>query len=312
MCVGLDAGLLVLLRESDVPPEVGPSHSHRADHGERNDDACGPETARVDFAAHERHHEQRSCCNEDPDNGGDRGREHDAHRARDGRHPADTPVELEPRQRDRRRPEHERCCGERREVVKAEEGELSPTGRTGDEDVRAEELYGTNDARESAPRGHDQEHEPQLRVRAEDQNDCGREQRVLEELRGRDRVLRAGVSGRPKRDQDVDPDPHEIQRRAEPEGPPASQRREASAHPRYESRDDDRQNREVGQLHADRRRTGRDVELRLVPEVDEQDRDRPGQDERLRAHARERNGHALPQGHGSRRCHGGESSDRPP
>ena len=75
--------------------------------------------------------------------------------------------------------------------------------------------------------------------------------------------------------------------------PSAQQRRKASASTRDDSCDDDREDREVRELDADRGRAGRDVELRLVPQVDEEDRDRRREDEGLRAHARERNRRAF-------------------
>ena len=196
--------------------------------------------------------------------------------------------------------------------MKSEEGELPSSRRTGDEDVRAEELHQTDGARERAPRSHDHEQELRFDPLAQDQHDGGGEQCVLEELRGRDGVARARVAARAVRDEDLDTDPDEVERRRDPEREASPQRREPAPDAGDDGGDDDGEDGEVGQLDTDGGRARRDAELRLVAQVDEEDRKCRGKNERLGAHAAQSDRRALAQRCGRRSRHGGESSDPPP
>ena len=102
--------------------------------------------------------------------------------------------------------------------MEAEERQLATAGASGHEDVRAEELCEADGACEDAPDG--EAHDERLEVEpiAHDQHERRRQERVLEELRGGDRMGRRRVPRRPVGDQDLEPDPDEVDADRDPKG----------------------------------------------------------------------------------------------
>ena len=84
---------------------------------------------------------------------------------------------------------------------------------------------------------------------------------------------------------DADEHPGEEERAGDPQRPPCDERLEP-APPRLDDRShDDRKDGEVGEIRIDRRRPERHLQARLVPDVEEEDRDRRSQHDRAGRHA---------------------------
>ena len=301
--VALDALLLLRLvahaQEADEVRHVAASHQQDAD----ADDDGDPGDRRG--AREGEHVPSRS------DDDRSEGREADSERARDGagedepdrparaRHPGEDPFRARRRaEREQREPDRERGARERGQVVDAEERGLA-LERPLALELRDEagELEQAPGARCRAPRGHAPEQELDVTASAEQERDGGGEDCVLGELRRRHEVRHEAVVLRPREPVEGRRDDHRHEcRQGDPDGAPGAKGRPALADAAPERRERDGQNGQVGELDPDARRAEPDVDLRLVADVEEDDRDRECEDDRSRPLSCRRRGRRAPEG----------------
>ena len=191
------------------------------------------------------------------------------------------------------------------EVVVAEERRLPPAARPAGQDPPAEELHDRDRARAHAPG--DQHREDQLEVGAppNEDDDGGREQRILGELSRGDEVgVRVVRLVQPARVDDRREAPDEQGRGRDPDPAPGAERG-AVPDPDPQCDGCDGEHREVRERHVHARRSDRDGKPRLEANVQEQDRQSRRKHERPRRGERVENGsRASPVGGSSERSDG--------
>ena len=148
---------------------------------------------------------------------------------------------------------------------------------------RAEELGDPDAGRAATPDRERPQHREQVEAAADQQDDRRCEQRVLEELQGRDGVRRGRVRGRvPVTPSDLEREPDEERGGDEPEEPPGRKPSEAVPHADDHRCDDDGEHREVREIRVDARACEVRGHTRLELCVQEEKRYRRRDDERAR------------------------------